>query len=107
MKQEMDLILNRENIKEDLVNAWIKFVPSIKSYGSKVTKKIVVTYLYSFDHFGTLQFVVTDTYDTFLIGREVDDADQESMPFKILCEVLTPKNIKDSIDHNYLQVMCS
>ena len=50
----MDLILNRENIKEDFVNAWMKFVPAIMSYGHKVTKKTVVRYLYFFDHSGTL-----------------------------------------------------
>lgn len=36
----------------------------------------------------------------YYIGSEGDDASQELMAFKVLCEVLTPK---DSIDHIYME----
>ena len=39
----------------------------------------------------------------YYIGSEGDDASQELMAFKVLCEVLTPKNVKDSIDHIYME----
>ena len=36
----------------------------------------------------------------YYVGSEGDD---ELMAFKILCEILTPKNIKNSIDDIYME----
>ena len=39
----------------------------------------------------------------YYVGSEGDDAHEELMDFKILCEILTPKNIKNSIDDIYME----
>ena len=37
------------------------------------------------------------------IGTEVNDESTELLAFKLMCELLTPKNIKDSADHIYIE----